>query len=97
MRHVRVKTLLTFLMLADRRQGPLMFYERVAYCSARHLLYTVFIFCASLCLCRRGVNNVTPKPLEPRRLAVATPLSRTGNRQNDMQVTLELSSEGALP
>ena len=31
---------------------------------------------------------------EPRRLAVATPLSRTGNRRNDMQVILELSSEG---
>ena len=40
---------------------------------------------------------MTPKPLEPRRLAVAIPLSRTGNRRNDKQVDLELSSEGAVP
>ena len=40
---------------------------------------------------------MTPKPLEPHGLAVAIPLSRTGNRRNDNQVDLELSSEGAVP
>ena len=53
-------------VLADRRQGPLMFYERVAYCSARHLLYTVFIFSASLCL---------PSPLA---LRTSLPREQTG-------------------
>ena len=43
-----------------------MFYERVAYCSARHLLYTVFIFSASLCL---------PSPLA---LRTSLPREQTG-------------------